>query len=468
MFERFLCFALAVFIPTLNVFGASPELSRLINEKNKKMAKLEQCAKKVSGFKIAGISTLGLTAAGAVGNIMLHKKSTELTNQIDSTKKNIEAEKQKKVKLEEDIEKQKQKQADCRAKMSANPGRWEYKDGECKEIETTTQTTTVNTKNTTTSETKANAPKIDEECIYYDNEPFLEQGFWKEYTFGEETCVNSDGVEVRCICSATKCFGGQQRVHLENEIYLCEQPEVVKIGGECNPTGENVSASKWVAVSEKTDYFCVNEGKAFYCACSATKCKNENYELVTGNDGVSTCAEKKSSIDMSELKNPTKADITQDDFCKDRALWYFGQKATVYSPNIENWKNMGVSYGYWCKRLFGSDYWVVGETNGTFSYKCNKDISADDCKKSGKSNSSSEISKSSKDLLAEYKNYEITGDETKDNFRVQITGVDGVSDILDNLDIKCEEKNRKFKCIKMTEGSGRDAIVFQECRFYEP
>lgn len=67
----------------------NPTISRLINEKNSKLEQLEQCAKKMTGFKIAGISTLGLTAIGVGGNIALASKRKALDEQIKNTKNEL-------------------------------------------------------------------------------------------------------------------------------------------------------------------------------------------------------------------------------------------------------------------------------------------------------------------------------------------------------------------------------------------
>ena len=111
-------------------FGGGAQLARLINEKNKKMAQLEQCAKKVNGFKIAGISTLGLTAAGVAGNVALSSKNKRLEREIDSTQTKLEEEQKKLDKINADVtaaEKLKQAQAKCKASEDMM---WD--NGECK------------------------------------------------------------------------------------------------------------------------------------------------------------------------------------------------------------------------------------------------------------------------------------------------------------------------------------------------
>ncbi|MCR5194346.1 MAG: hypothetical protein K6B71_02340 [Alphaproteobacteria bacterium] len=66
----------AIFATTdFAVAYVSPRVKALLREKREEYAALEQCAAKVDGFKIAGISTLGLTAAGVAGNVALAKRN---------------------------------------------------------------------------------------------------------------------------------------------------------------------------------------------------------------------------------------------------------------------------------------------------------------------------------------------------------------------------------------------------------
>ena len=66
----------AIFVTTdFAVAYVSPRVKALLREKREEYAALEQCAAKVDGFKIAGISTLGLTAAGVAGNVALAKRN---------------------------------------------------------------------------------------------------------------------------------------------------------------------------------------------------------------------------------------------------------------------------------------------------------------------------------------------------------------------------------------------------------
>ena len=80
---------LIALVPSL-CMGESMRVNRLIQEKQRKMAELEKCMGATNGLKIAGISTLGLTAAGVVGNIAEAKKINEYDDKIESTEKSIE------------------------------------------------------------------------------------------------------------------------------------------------------------------------------------------------------------------------------------------------------------------------------------------------------------------------------------------------------------------------------------------
>lgn len=99
-----------VFAVNLNALGGqNPQINRLLQQKQQKLAQLEQCAKKVNGFKIAGISTLGLTAAGVAGNIALASKSKTLEREISDTQTKIDTEKKKLDKINAKIATEKTK-----------------------------------------------------------------------------------------------------------------------------------------------------------------------------------------------------------------------------------------------------------------------------------------------------------------------------------------------------------------------
>ena len=70
-------------------FGDSFRINQLVQEKQRKMAELEKCMGSTKGLKIAGISTLGLTAVGVAGNVVEAKKINEYDDKIESTDKSI-------------------------------------------------------------------------------------------------------------------------------------------------------------------------------------------------------------------------------------------------------------------------------------------------------------------------------------------------------------------------------------------
>ncbi|MDR1696866.1 MAG: hypothetical protein LBR41_01430, partial [Rickettsiales bacterium] len=67
------------------------EIARLTIEKQQKYAELDKCAKSVNGFKIAGISLLGLTGVGIAVNISQAVKLDRLGDQINDERDRIAA-----------------------------------------------------------------------------------------------------------------------------------------------------------------------------------------------------------------------------------------------------------------------------------------------------------------------------------------------------------------------------------------
>ena len=68
----------------------TPQIQELLIEKQNKIAELEKCDRRRQGFMIAGISTIGLTAIGVVGNVMLANKSKNLSEEIDKKNQNLQ------------------------------------------------------------------------------------------------------------------------------------------------------------------------------------------------------------------------------------------------------------------------------------------------------------------------------------------------------------------------------------------
>lgn len=78
-------------------FGENPRIAELTRSKQEKMERLQKCEGTTKALKIAGLSTIGLTAVGVVGNVVESQKikeyqgqSNALDTQIAQTKKEIE------------------------------------------------------------------------------------------------------------------------------------------------------------------------------------------------------------------------------------------------------------------------------------------------------------------------------------------------------------------------------------------
>ena len=82
--KKYFIFGLMVAIVPNLCLGASTRYTQLVREKQRKMEELEKCMGATKGLKIAGVSTLGLTAVGVAGNIAEAKKRNEYQADIDS------------------------------------------------------------------------------------------------------------------------------------------------------------------------------------------------------------------------------------------------------------------------------------------------------------------------------------------------------------------------------------------------
>lgn len=71
-------------------FGAGARYTQLVREKQRKMEELEKCMGATNGLKIAGLSTIGLTAVGVAGNVAQAKKLDEYESGIESKQKELE------------------------------------------------------------------------------------------------------------------------------------------------------------------------------------------------------------------------------------------------------------------------------------------------------------------------------------------------------------------------------------------
>lgn len=110
--KKYFLLGLIVAIAPNICFGAGARYTQLVREKQRKMEELEKCMGSSKGLKIAGLSTIGLTAVGVAGNIAEAQKLQEYDDAIAKKNKDIEAkekaiadenEKIKKIEVEKKI-----------------------------------------------------------------------------------------------------------------------------------------------------------------------------------------------------------------------------------------------------------------------------------------------------------------------------------------------------------------------------
>lgn len=87
--KKYFLIGLIIAIAPNFCFGAGARYTQLVREKQRKMEELEKCMGATKGLKIAGLSTIGLTAVGVAGNIAEAKKRDDLAVSIESADKKL-------------------------------------------------------------------------------------------------------------------------------------------------------------------------------------------------------------------------------------------------------------------------------------------------------------------------------------------------------------------------------------------
>lgn len=100
------------------------QIRNLMQQKEEKVKKLEECDGKRKGWMIAGISTIGLTAVGVGVNIAQASKSNKLSGEIEQGKHQLERQQERLSQIEENIA-DKQREKDC----AESGGTWS--NGQC-------------------------------------------------------------------------------------------------------------------------------------------------------------------------------------------------------------------------------------------------------------------------------------------------------------------------------------------------
>lgn len=93
------------------VYGENARIAELTRQKQEKMERLQKCEGTTKALKIAGLSTIGLTAVGVVGNVVEAQKLQQYQSQSKSLDSGITKTKQEIADKEAEIAKKKQEEA---------------------------------------------------------------------------------------------------------------------------------------------------------------------------------------------------------------------------------------------------------------------------------------------------------------------------------------------------------------------
>ena len=103
--KKYLTFGLILSLVSGACFAEHPRVAQLIAEKQQKMKKLEDCKGTTKALKIAGISTLGLTAVGVAGNIAEAVVLNNAKEDVNKAKKALKTEEDRQEKLQAEQDK---------------------------------------------------------------------------------------------------------------------------------------------------------------------------------------------------------------------------------------------------------------------------------------------------------------------------------------------------------------------------
>jgi len=397
-------------IAVLSVFGGSfaatdPMINKLMREKQQKMEQLEQCAKKVNGFKIAGISTLGLTAVGIGGNVALASKQKGLNSQIEKVQTDLDFKKTELANINSQIAAKEEaaRQAELTAKKdecAKQNGNWVEAEAVCSFVTPTPTANTVATVEEKTVDEKtvelingSNVkPNIGTACSEKEiNDKLVVSAVFAvaggNTGIAGDTICTQNGQDVPCVCSATKCVDGAKEVLLAGGIKTCEKTEddIVKkddaekpdesdnvivdlkgrvINGACNSEDmpRNASAGIYYVLGRKFTvekdkwastecYASANSKNIVNCSCKATQCKDQ-YNLEGGV--CKKAAEKKEKDENTSVTFASDVDRKGLGYTS-RAL----KTGKVFETNAHKDCKIGSS-GDWCTQFL---YFVANGTS---------------------------------------------------------------------------------------------------------
>ena len=238
------------------------QIRDLIQQKEEKIKKLEECEGKKKGWMIAGISTIGVTAVGVAGNIILANKSSELTNEIAASKQTLDAKKDKLSELQQQAAEKERKKVEEEQKTINVDGRGAKVGGNGSAVveEDVTEAPIVDN----------SKGKIGDKCGENN------AGVWTEKSDGAHKCSNTDGL-VMCECVVDGNVGvGATQVKVFDTggrkiLGKCIDEDIKKL----NPYGWIAGHYIQVARNDNTvlKASCVNnKGEVVKCNCAADEC----------------------------------------------------------------------------------------------------------------------------------------------------------------------------------------------------
>ena len=205
MKQRIFLMSLICLIPTI-AFGGNYRIEELLSQKQGKIERLEKCQGTTKGLKIAGLSTLGITAVGVGVNVAEASKIKTNTQTINTTQQRITETQQEIDKKKAEIAEQ-QRQAELAklnpAKSSAGTNETPAKSEESTDKSTETVGYPVVMAYTESGKCAINGGYVDDttKCgkLGKGNWAVLKSNKDEDIVAGTSQCVAQDGV-ARCFC----------------------------------------------------------------------------------------------------------------------------------------------------------------------------------------------------------------------------------------------------------------------------
>jgi len=188
-------------VPT---FGAqmTPQIQRLLDQKQEKIKKLEECEGKKQGWMIAGISTIGVTAVGVGLNIAQASKRNRLDDEIDTARHDLEKKQEDLSRIQNQISEKERENA--KLECSQQKG-MVWKNGQCVPVVSGEKAS---------DEGFVTAPELDTEPDGKIGAPCGENdaGKWQEKSDGNNTCSNAnESVQCECVVETSETPGGGEK-----------------------------------------------------------------------------------------------------------------------------------------------------------------------------------------------------------------------------------------------------------------